>query len=57
LLLLQGSLQVRIGANLIDDFGGRKLGEIANALTLVLFIAILLGGMLKGRNKGVRKTS
>ncbi len=57
LLLLHGSLLTRVGANLLDDFAGRRLGGMANALTLALFIAILLARMFKGRNAGGRKTS
>jgi hypothetical protein len=36
---------------------GQNLGGMANAITLAQFIMILLGSMLKGWNKGVRKTS
>ncbi len=57
LLLLHASLLLRVGANLLDDFDGRKLGGMANALTLALFIAMLLGSMRQGRNATARKTS
>ncbi len=57
LLLLHASLLVRVVGTLTDDFIWRREGALANALTLLVFIAVLLGRLLKGRNLAPRKTA
>lgn len=49
LLALHGSLLLRIAGNLGDWFDLRRTAALANAGTLLLFIAILLSSLVRGR--------
>ena len=42
LLALHATLLIRVGSGLLDDFPMRRIGGMANALTLLLFISVLL---------------
>lgn len=48
LLALHGSLALRVAGNLGSLFELRRAGGLANALTLALFIAVLVSGMVRG---------
>lgn len=52
LLALHASLLLRVGGSLIELFELRRTGGLANAGALLLFIAVLLSGLWRGRRSG-----
>lgn len=52
LLALHASLLLRVGGSLGDLFELRRAGGLANAGALLLFIAVLLSGLWRGRRSG-----
>lgn len=51
LLALHASLTLRIAGSFADRFDLRREAALANACTLLLFVAILLTSLFRGRNK------
>ena len=49
LLTLHMTLVVRVWGGLIDDFSIRRAGGMANAVALIVFFAVLLMSVLRGR--------
>jgi hypothetical protein len=49
LLVLHGSLLLRVSGGLLDDFALRSAGGLANAFALLLFIATMLISVWRGR--------
>lgn len=54
LAVLHASLALRVVGNLGDAFALRQQGGLANALALLLFIATMIGSVLRGRKRGGR---